>query len=61
LNIIIPTLSGKFSDTIGAGDTFLASFLVFYSQSKDLRDAVEQASYYTYRFLTEKNTIGLQK
>ena len=57
INFLIPTIVGKFLDTIGAGDTFFASFVFFYSQNKNIRDSVHQASYYTYKFLSEKNTI----
>ena len=59
INFLIPTIVGKFPDTIGAGDTFFASFAFFYSQNEDIRDSVHQASYYTYKFLSEKNTILL--
>jgi len=47
--------SWKFSDTIWAGDTFLASLCFYYKSGNTIEDAVSEAGKYTYTFLSRKN------
>lgn len=53
----IPVISGSFVDTIGAGDTFLASLTYFFTQMQNLEKAVSHASDYVFSFLRKKNNL----
>lgn len=54
---MIPIMSGNFTDTIGAGDIFLASFVYYFSQIHNLKKSVFNASDYVFSFLKKKNTL----
>ncbi|MDD2917127.1 MAG: PfkB family carbohydrate kinase [Candidatus Gracilibacteria bacterium] len=55
----IPIQSGKFKDTIGAGDIFFAIFCSNILEENTIKQSIQQASIYTYGFLKDKNLINL--
>lgn len=54
-HIFFPVHSWDFSDTIGAGDTFLASLCAFFSREWNIENAMTNSTEFVYDFLTEKN------